>query len=242
MAPQIRGTAAAETTLETAASKPVTTAPKAIDTEEVYDLTQALPPVAKKPSAAFTSLARLLPTRRPELRRAKQDEVRPARGVPNLSRMSNREATVAQSVGAPAPSPCGLCAKGGGLWTSCVVVAGFLRGSCANCHYGGNGFKCTFRQAGKASLLLFSYYKLTHNSPLRPNSRHSSSRRSSSRCPNQLWPRHWAYLFGRRLRPTDRERPGRINPADTPSSPLPNNRVFAVGWVFSGCQSRRSAG
>jgi Protein of unknown function (DUF3716) len=141
MAPQTRGTAAAETTKKTAASEPVTATPEAVDTEETYDLAQALPPVAEKPSAAFTGLARLPSARRPELR--------PARGVPNLTRMGNREAIVAQSVGAPAPSPCGLCAKSGGPWTSCVVVAGFLRGSCANCHYGGSGVKCTLRQAGK---------------------------------------------------------------------------------------------
>jgi hypothetical protein len=141
MAPRTRGTAAAETTKETTVSEPVTMAPEAIDTEEAYDLAQALPPVPEKPSAAFTGLARLPSARRPELR--------PARGVPNLTRMGNREAIVAQSVGAPAPSPCGLCAKNGGPWTSCVVVAGFLRGSCANCHYGGSGVKCTLRQAGK---------------------------------------------------------------------------------------------
>ena len=141
MAPRTRGTAAAETTEKTAASEPVTTTPEAVNTEETYDLAQALLPVAEKPSAAFTGLARLPSARRPELR--------PARGVPNLTRMGNREAIVAQSVGAPAPSPCGLCAKSGGPWTSCVVVAGFLRGSCANCHYGSSGVKCTLRQASK---------------------------------------------------------------------------------------------
>ena len=68
-------------------------------TEEAYNLAQALPQVPEKPSAAFTGLARLPSARRPELR--------PARGVPNLTRMGNREAIVAQSVGAPAPSPYG---------------------------------------------------------------------------------------------------------------------------------------
>ena len=77
MAPRTRGTAAAETTKETTVSEPVTIAPEAIDTEEAYDLAQALPPVPEKPSAAFTGLARLPSTRRPELH--------PARGVPNLT-------------------------------------------------------------------------------------------------------------------------------------------------------------
>jgi hypothetical protein len=142
MAPRTRGTAAAETTTrETAVSEPVATAPETIESEEAYDLALALPPIPEKPSAAFTGLARLPSARRPELR--------PARGVINLTRMGNREAILAQSVGAPAPSPCGLCAKSGGPWTSCVVAAGFLRGSCANCHYGGSGVKCTLRQVGK---------------------------------------------------------------------------------------------
>jgi hypothetical protein len=26
-----------------------------------------------------------------------------------------------------------------------VVVAGFLKGSCANCHYNGDGRRCSFR-------------------------------------------------------------------------------------------------
>ena len=87
MAPRTRGTAAAETTKGTTVSEPVTIAPEAIDTEEAYDLEQALPPVPEKPSAAFTGLARLPSARRPELR--------PACGVPNLTRMGNREAIVA---------------------------------------------------------------------------------------------------------------------------------------------------
>jgi hypothetical protein len=163
MAPRTRGTTAAKNAKQTAAPTltPEATeaaasaaAPEAAtleaapsDTgeeaapEEGYDLALALPPLPGNPSAAFTGLARLPALRRPELR--------PARGVPNLTRMGNREAILAQSVGAPAPSPCGLCTKNGGPWTSCVVAAGFLRGSCANCHYGGSGVKCTLRQTGK---------------------------------------------------------------------------------------------
>ena len=95
--------------------------------EEAYSPAQVLPPLpGEKPSAVFNSLLRLPAVRRPELR--------PACGVINLTRMGNREAILAQSVGAPAPSPCGLCAKQGGPWTSCVVVGRFLHGSCANCH------------------------------------------------------------------------------------------------------------
>ena len=87
--------------------------------EEAYNPTQALPPLlGEKPSAAFTGLLRLLTVRRPELR--------PARGVVNLTCMGNREAVLAQSVGTAAPSPYGLCAKKGGPWTSYIITEGFL--------------------------------------------------------------------------------------------------------------------
>jgi hypothetical protein len=153
--PRVTETAAPETTEATtpelaveAAAPQVTTAANpevaavAAPEEEAYNPAQALPPLlGEKPSAAFTGLLHLPTVRRPELR--------PARGVVNLTRMGNREAVLAQSVGAAAPSPCGLCAKKGGPWTSCVITEGFLHGSCANCHYGGSGAKCTLRQAGK---------------------------------------------------------------------------------------------
>jgi hypothetical protein len=160
MAPRTRGVAAAETSGRTAPSDTATaeaTTAAALEAatteaattdageeaalEEGYNLASALPPLPGNPSAAFLGLARLPALCRPELR--------PARGVPNLTRMGNREAVLAQSVGAPAPSPCGLYLKNGGPWTSYVVAAGFLRGSCANCHYGGSGVKCTLRQTGK---------------------------------------------------------------------------------------------
>jgi hypothetical protein len=58
MAPQTRGTAAAKTTTrETAVSEPVAIAPETIESEGVYDLALALPPIPEKPSAAFTGLA-----------------------------------------------------------------------------------------------------------------------------------------------------------------------------------------
>ena len=158
MAPRTRGVAAAETTQKTTAPEATTSntaaveaittivaAPKATTSEaaapdageedapeEGYELALALPLLPGNPSAAFIGLARLPTLRRPELC--------PARGVPNFTRMGNREAVLAQSVGAPAPSPCGLCAKNGGPWTSCIVAAGFLRGS---------GVKCILCQTGK---------------------------------------------------------------------------------------------
>jgi hypothetical protein len=62
-----------------------------------------------------------------------------------LQRSSNREAYLAQCVGAVQTAPCKSCLKGQGPWKGCVVVADFLKGSCANCHYNGEGQRCSFR-------------------------------------------------------------------------------------------------
>jgi len=114
--------------------------------EEEEDLTnyhpaQAMPPLAGKPSATITALQLQSAVRRPAQR--------PNQGALNLSRMGNREAYLAQAVGALAAQPCVLCAKHKGLWVACVVVSGWLNGSCANCHYAAGGSKCSFRIQSK---------------------------------------------------------------------------------------------
>lgn len=55
------------------------------------------------------------------------------------------EAALAQARGRVAGQPCASCVRGGGPFTECVVVAGQLSGSCANCHYGSEGARCSFR-------------------------------------------------------------------------------------------------
>ena len=40
------------------------------------------------------------------------------------------------------------CERGDGPWDQCIIVPGFFGGSCANCHYGGEGTHCSFH-AGK---------------------------------------------------------------------------------------------
>jgi hypothetical protein len=84
--------------------------------------------------------------------------LRPGQGTLTLTRMGNREALLAQSVGALSPSACGLCTKRKGPWTECVVAAGYLNDSCANCHYGAGGAKCSLRSSGKLKLLLYIFY------------------------------------------------------------------------------------
>src|SRR5579871_3371264 len=74
-----------------------------------YHLAQAMPPLTGKPSATITALQQ-----QPAVRRPVQ---RPNQGALNLSRMGNREAYLAQAVGALAAQPCALCI--------CVVVSGW---------------------------------------------------------------------------------------------------------------------
>ena len=93
------------------------------------------------PSAAMTALA--------ALPRVRGIVLRPSRAV-NWARGVNQEAVLAQTRGAPPPTPCASCARGAGPFTTCVVVAERLGGSCANCHYGSEGTRCSLR-AVKAS-------------------------------------------------------------------------------------------
>jgi Protein of unknown function (DUF3716) len=104
-----------------------------------------LPPFDKKVSGAFAAFSRRPAARRPILR----DENRQLL----LSQQSNREAYLAQCVGVVSPTPCGHCAKDDGPWDQCVSVPGFLVGSCANCHYGGEGTRCSLR--GSKFILFF---------------------------------------------------------------------------------------
>src|SRR5271157_5298405 len=108
--------------------------------EEDYHPAQSLPP-SSKPSGAFKALALLPPVRAAEACTSK---------TLDLLRTSNREAYLAQCVGAVSAALCKSCRKGLGPWTQCCVVADFLCSSCANCHYGGEGRRCSLR-SGKLS-------------------------------------------------------------------------------------------
>jgi hypothetical protein len=61
--------------------------------------------------------------------------------------MPNEEAYLAQERGEVAQRGCSHCRKKkpSGPFESCVFVEGELKWSCANCHYGGNGVRCSFR-------------------------------------------------------------------------------------------------
>lgn len=61
-------------------------------------------------------------------------------------RSENVEALLAQATGAQVvpDQACNHCQRGQGLFTSCVVVPGRLL-ECANCHWAGQGHRCSFR-------------------------------------------------------------------------------------------------
>ncbi|KAF2179672.1 hypothetical protein K469DRAFT_798433 [Zopfia rhizophila CBS 207.26] len=61
------------------------------------------------------------------------------------ARPTNLEAALAQRSGTLAPAPCTACARGGGPFTTCVVVTSYLNGSCSNCHYSSEGARCSLR-------------------------------------------------------------------------------------------------
>ena len=73
-------------------------------------------------------------------------EVREGRTI-TTGRSSNIEAFLAQMVGTEyVADPCNHCASGSGVFTQCVTVNGLFAASCANCHYGSEGARCSFRK------------------------------------------------------------------------------------------------
>jgi Protein of unknown function (DUF3716) len=132
-----RAAAAADPTTYTTTQPAAPPAPpvSASDSDE-YHPAEALPPTSKKTTGAITAFSQMRAARRADARTSK---------TLDLQRSSNREAYLAQCVGAVKTAPCKSCLKGQGPWQGCVVVAGFLKESCANCHYNGEGKRCSFR-------------------------------------------------------------------------------------------------
>lgn len=63
-----------------------------------------------------------------------------------LARPVNLEARLGQMTGQVSTPTCTHCAGNAGVWSLCVVVAGHFKGSCANCHYGSEGARCSLRK------------------------------------------------------------------------------------------------
>jgi hypothetical protein len=139
----------APTTTQPAAPLELTVSPS--DSDD-YHPAQALPPTSNKTTGAITAFSQMRAARRADARTSKALE---------LQRSSNREAYLAQCVGAVQTAPCKPCLKGQGPWKGCVVVTGFLKGSCANCHYNGEGRRCSFRP-GKFILIFGCFYSFSY--------------------------------------------------------------------------------
>jgi hypothetical protein len=63
------------------------------------------------------------------------------------TRMPNEEAWAGTERGTVANPACEQCRRGAGPFTLCCTVDGLFRGACTNCHYGGSGNRCSFRQS-----------------------------------------------------------------------------------------------
>jgi hypothetical protein len=116
------------------------------DSEE-YHPAQALPPTLKKPTCTFIALA-LLPL-------VCVAEARSNKTL-DLLHPSNREAYLVQRVGVVSAALCKSCSRGLGPWKQCSIVADFLKGSCANCHYRGEGKRYSL-QPGKLFHFPFTF-------------------------------------------------------------------------------------
>ena len=96
-----------------------------------------LPRLSSRPTATTTTLAALPLLRAPV--------PRPGRN-PHKNCSANLEAWLGQVTGQVQALGCRHCVSGFGQWTLCVTVAGHFGGSCANCHYGDKGRRCSFRK------------------------------------------------------------------------------------------------
>ncbi|KAF4123154.1 Protein of unknown function (DUF3716) [Geosmithia morbida] len=92
-------------------------------------------------SPACRLMAEMKAVRIPKQRRTWQ-------GV-NTRRRSNVEALLCQITGEESERPCKSCAKGHGPWTRCILVPGFMCGSCANCWFNASGVRCTYHAGGQ---------------------------------------------------------------------------------------------
>jgi Protein of unknown function (DUF3716) len=107
-----------------------------------------------------------------------------------LTRSPNVEAILAQVRGTEEPEPCMSCIRRGGPFAQCVTVNGWMRGSCANCHYGSEGPRCSLRpdfdpytpsprRRGRKATTGNAYYPSARNTAFASSSALSSSRPSS---------------------------------------------------------------
>lgn len=101
------------------------------------EMLRSIATLPEKPTKAMRSLIDLPVVRVPNLREGKKQDL--------AIRPVNHEAALAQSRGHEAPTACEHCQRQRGVWIGCVIVPGYFRGACANCHYMGQGTRCSLR-------------------------------------------------------------------------------------------------
>jgi hypothetical protein len=74
-------------------------------------------------------------------------ELRYGRNQLNIFPTPNCEAVLAYTRGQimDGVHACHSCKRGRGPFTKCVIMNGYLSGSCSNCHYNNEGTRCSFR-------------------------------------------------------------------------------------------------
>jgi hypothetical protein len=74
-------------------------------------------------------------------------ELRAGRNMINLFQPQSCEAALAYSRGQirHGVQACRDCKTGRGPFVKCVVLRGYLKGSCSNCHYSAEGVRCSLR-------------------------------------------------------------------------------------------------
>jgi len=68
--------------------------------------------------------------------------------VPKDERMQVRAGILLVQKGLIAEKPCDVCARGGGVFSSCVVLNKLFMGSCATCKYSSHEHLCSLREYG----------------------------------------------------------------------------------------------
>jgi hypothetical protein len=87
---------------------------------------------------------------------ARNPTTRPGRNT-RLTRDANIEANLAQITGQVNLPESRHCARRNGVFVLCVSVVGQLSGSCANCHYNNEGWRCSLRElSSQAVFILFN--------------------------------------------------------------------------------------
>jgi Protein of unknown function (DUF3716) len=132
-----------------------TTTPAAADDDDDDIPAIALPPRPSKVTKAMEVLYNRRVVRVPTLRDGR---------TVVTTRAANLEAFLGHVTGQVQVPQCHHCSTGSGVWMQCVVVPGLFSGSCANCHYGSEGARCSLRKLIFLScpLVYWSTYALTN--------------------------------------------------------------------------------